>query len=312
MADVHKVKKRNHWLFNDSSEIDFSKSELKRMYISRMLNITQEMFVYNNLPETIPKKDLELILQVTGCVTIAKVNDKLYAFRGALGGEPNAYYLPTISVVANPYLKFNKSLVIDEDCVVILNDSLYEGLMSIIELNASLLAECDISFKFGAINSRIPSIVTAPDDITKESAELYFDNIVKGDKIGVILSEEFYEKLRTNEFNKNGKSLIELIELKQYILGSFYQSLGIKTIFNMKRESLNEAEANINDDVLHPLIDQMLEQRKLGIERVNKMFNTNIEVELSSIWKKLKEREELSMDVMKSEIDLESEVENNE
>ena len=71
----------------------------------------------------------------------------------------------------------------------------------------------------------------------------------------------------------------------------------------MKREAINEAEAALSEDILYPLIDDMLVQRQIGLEKVNKMYGTNITVELSSVWKQLREQTDLQMDLINSEID---------
>lgn len=52
----------------------------------------------------------------------------------------------------------------------------------------------------------------------------------------------------------------------------------------MKRESLNSSESALNNDILLPLVDDMLKQRKQACERVNVMFGTNISVSLASSW----------------------------
>lgn len=300
---MSEIPSRNEWIFGQSAT-SFNKESLQQLYITKMLNRTQQMFKYNNLPETIPEKDLELLLQVNGNATICKANDgKLYAFRGGLGGVPNPYYLPTISIVANPALKFNKTLEIDKDCVVILNDALYQGLMPLIKNSAYLLAECDISFKFAAINTRIPAIIDAPNDKAKLEAEKFFEQIEKGEKLGVIGDEAFFEQIKVYNYANSATMVQHLIELKQYILGTFYQELGIQSSFNMKREAINEAEAALSTDILYPLVDEMLEQRKLGVDRVNKMFGTNITVELSSIWKQLRKQQDLQLDLVESEIE---------
>ena len=101
--------------------------------------------------------------------------------------------------------------------------------------------------------------------------------------------KNFFKKLETIDYAK-GSDIKSLIELKQYILGTFYQELGIQSQFNMKREAINEAEAALSEDILYPLIDDMLVQRQIGLEKVNKMYGTNITVELSSVWKQLREQ----------------------
>ena len=295
------ISNRDKWLFGET-DISFDKEALQQLYVKKFLIRTQKMFKYSNLPDTIPQKDMELILQCSGAVTIAKVNDKLYAFKGSLGGVPNEYYLPTISIIANPYLKFNKSLEIDKDCVVILNDSLYQGLLPQIQHASMLLAECDISFRFATINTRIPAIIEATNDTSKKEAEKFFDAIEKGDKLGVISGEQFLERINVYDYANKGTSVQSLIELKQYIFGTFCQEIGIQSQFNMKREAINESEASLSQDILYPFVDDMLEQRKIGVEKVNKMFGTNIEVELDSVWAQLREQQDISLRLQESEI----------
>ena len=69
----------------------------------------------------------------------------------------------------------------------------------------------------------------------------------------------------------------------------------------MKREALNSAESALNDDILYPLIDEMLEERQKGVEKINKLYGTNISVELSSVWKQLRDQEEQAVKEDKKE-----------
>lgn len=303
--NVDKVPSRYDWIYPEDFSVDLDKSTIKRLYIKQNFRRTNQIFEYDGLPETITKKDLEIILQSKGYAIIAKVDGKLYAFWGGLGGMPNPYYLPTKAIVANPALKYNATLEIDKECVVMLNDCLYMGLYPLIDKNASLLAECDISFKFAAVNTRIPAVINVKNDVEKESAEKFLKDIEDGKKIGVILSETFEENntVGVYKFADSANLVQHLIELKQYIIGTFYMDLGIQSSFNMKREAINEAEAGLNTDILFPSIDDMLEQRRIGVEKINKMFGTHISVRISSVWQDLREKQELSIDKIESEID---------
>ena len=300
--EYDRVRPRDEWLFG-TDYTKFEKDKIIRYYIRKMLIKTQQMFEYENLPDTIPKKDYLLIKQTHGSATIAKAPDgKLYAFRGGLGGKPNEYYLPTLSIVANPALNFSKSYEIDKDCVVILNDALYAGLMPIIEHNAYLLAECDLSFKFACINIRIPALVDAPNDTAKAEAEKFFKQIEDGTKLGVIGDETFFDKLSVYNYANSDSSITHLIELKQYIWGTFLQEIGIQSTFNMKLEAINEAEAGMSEDILIPSVDEMLEQEQIGWDKVNKMFGTNVKVKLGSVWENVRKKRELSTELTESEI----------
>ena len=287
---MDKVPNRSNWSFDVCSQ-DLSLDKLSEYYIKDTLIRTQKMFNYNNLPKTIPKEQLELLLQRNGYAVITKVNGDLYAFYGGLGGEPNEYYLPTIATVANPALKFSKSMVIDKECVVIKNDVMFMGLMPLIQSTSYLLAQADISFKYALINGRMKAIVTAPNDEVKASLDEMFRQIEKGSSLKVVVDDDLMNELKVSPYGSNDNG-IDIIELKQYIIGSFYQKLGIQSNFNMKREALNSAESALNDDILYPLIDEMLEERQKGVEKINELYGTNISVELSSVWKQLRDQEE--------------------
>ena len=287
---MDKVPNRSNWSFDVCSQ-DLSLDKLTEYYIKDTLIRTQKMFKYSHLPKTIPKEQLELLLQRNGYAVITKVNGELYAFYGGLGGEPNEYYLPTIATVANPALKFSKSMVIDKECVVIKNDVMFMGLMPLIQSTSYLLAQADISFKYALINGRMKAIVTAPNDEVKAALDEMFRQIEKGSSLKVVVDDDLMNELKVSPYGTNDNG-IDIIELKQYIIGSFYQKLGIQSNFNMKREALNSAESALNDDILYPLIDEMLEQRQEGVKKINELYGTNISVELSSVWKQLRDQEE--------------------
>lgn len=258
-------------------------------YIKTMLCRTQQMFEYKNLPDTIPQRMLELYLQTSGVAIIAKVNNELYAFQGGLGGEPDPYYQPTVATVANPALKFSKNLTIGEDAALIYSDSLWQGILPIIQKYAILLAENDITMRTASINMRLISIISVGDDSTKETALEFLRQIEKG-QLGVLLDrrnllmdkENFTVSPTVTTAVSN--YMTQLTEYNQYLKASMFNELGLQANYNMKRETLNSAETEMDSDVLIPLVDDMLNCRKLCVDTVNRMFGTNIEVELSSAW----------------------------
>lgn len=293
---------RNSWIFDKCNNILNNKELLKNQIISQMLNKTITIFKYGNLPETITEKDIEIITQVNGYSIWKEVDGKLYVFYGSLGGEPNPYYLPTIAIIANPALRYNASLKIDEECVVMLNDYLYTGLMPLFNKYGSLLTEAEISLKYAIINARVPALLQSDNDNTYKSAKEFFDKIEKGDGYGIIASKEFFEGIKSQDFYKQ-PYIKDLIESIQYIKGSWYNEIGLNAQFNMKREAINSAESTLNEDILYPAVDVMLQCRKKAVEKINKMFGTNITVELNSVWKQNKIQEELALQYKEAEVD---------
>ena len=304
------IPNRSDWLFGSilGTDILQDKQELVKSYIRYMLSQTTEMFEYTGLPDSIPQKEIEILLQINGFAIWKEVKGKLYVFFGGLGGILNEYYKPTRAIISNPYLKYNADLEIDKECVVMFNDKLRNSLMPMFNRYAYLLAETDISIRFVSINSRIPYLVNADDDNTKDSAETVLKDVWDGKKLGVIVNKKLLDKngVFTSEFGARlNNNIKDLIELRQYLKSSWYMELGIQSNYNMKRESLNSSETTMDESVLLPLIDDMLETRKVGLEKVNKMFGVNIDVKLSSSWEKI--REEIKNELAKQEMESQSE-----
>lgn len=305
------ITSRNNWQFDYlSNQFDFTKENLINLYIRKTLIKTQKIFSYHGLPDTIPQDDLELMLQTRGFVAVTNTDlPSLYAFTGGLGGEPTPYYRPTFCVVANPSKEINsysKTLYIDKDCIIIRNDPLYMGLLPIIQQASYLLAEVDISFKFACVNIRVPALVKAKDDRTAESAMEFFRQVERGDSLGVVIDDDLIDGISVYDYANSDTSITHLIELKQYIMGTFYQELGIQSNFNMKREAINEAEAALSESVLYPTIDDMLLERQNAVAKINAKYGTDISVELSSVWKQLRDtaKQKFEMNEAEKQADL--------
>lgn len=253
--------------------------------IEYMLNRTQSMFKWSGLPDTIPQRSLELMLQVGGCVAFYSHNGSLYVFNGGLGGEPDVYYMPTVFTIANPALHLSINAVIDTDCIVMPNDSLYKGLIPLFSRYSNLMTENELSMVVALINSRIPALISADNDRAEKSAKKYIEDIQDG-KLGIVGSDAFFDGIKTQPYGttSNTNVLTNLIEMEQYIKASWFNELGLNANYNMKRESINSDESQLNDDALLPLVDDMLKCRQKAVEKVNNMFGTSISVSLASSW----------------------------
>lgn len=254
------------------------------------------MFKWNGLPKKIPKRELELFLMTNGHVCFAKAEDgELYIFTGGFGGVPNAYYMPTEYLIANPYVKTKRSFNvsnIDEnaDAVVMPNDSMYQGLLPLLEKYATLMTENELSMWIRTITSRAEFLILAENDKGKDSVDLFIKNLFDGKLSSILNKVSLQDGIKTQPYaNASGNSITQLIEMQQYLKASLYNELGINANYNMKRESINSGEAVLNDDALRPLIDDMLDCRKKWCEKVNEMFKTNISVEFDSVWEENQE-----------------------
>lgn len=285
MSGVDKYNKYLSDILPGFRSFDFTdKSKVRSQYIRYMLNRTQSMFKWEGLPETIPARILELYLQCNGNACFYKHEGNLYVFIGGRGGTPDVYYMPTIYTIANPALHLSVQANIDINCVVMPNDSMYMGLMPMFEMYASQMTETALSIDIATVNSRIVDLISAPDDRTRESALKYLEDMRDGE-LGVIASNEFLSGITATPYGSTGHGTItDLIELMQYQKASWFNDLGLNANYNMKRESINSGESQLNNDALLPLVDDMLNCRQKFAEKVNKMFGTEISVSMNSSW----------------------------
>lgn len=277
--------------------------------IAYMLNRTQSMFRWDGLPKTIPARILELYLQLNGNACFYRVNDDLYVFVGGRGGKPDVYYMPTEYIIANPALNLSVSLKIGEECVVMPNDAMYIGLYPLLSRYITAMAETELSIDIATVNSRIISLISAKDDRMKESAVKYLEDMRDG-KPGIIAGNAFLGEISAQPYGTTGNTntITNLIELMQYQKASMFNELGLNANYNMKRESLNSTESQLNNDALLPLIDNMLECRQTYAEKVNEMFGTDIHVSLASSWEDNQDELDAEQENLESMSDQEQDV----
>lgn len=253
-------------------------------FIANTLAKTQSMFEYEGLPDSIPQKELERLLQTTGNAFVTSVDGVLYALSGGKGGEPDVYGRATLYTVANPALKLNKTYDIQKDGVLIENDSNGESLLPLIGRYAVLHTDGLISLNTASILTRITMLISASDDKTKQSADEFLRKIQDGD-FSIIGENAFFKGVNLQTApTTNSVYITQLIELIQYYKASMYNELGLNANYNMKRERLNLGEVSMNVDVLLPYVDNMLKERQNAVEKINEMFDTEISVKLASSW----------------------------
>lgn len=306
----------NNKIYARFQRLTKDKDRATAFIIDNVLQKTLSMFYYTNLPPSMPQNELENILQRFGFAIIAEVNGNLYALRGGLGGEQNAYYKPTLATVANPYLNLTKDFVIEnnKDAVLFKNDYLCSGLIPLIGKFAVPLVDANISLNTAAVLSRLQLVISASDDQTRKSAEMYIEKLLNGD-FSVISENAFLSGVKVQ--NVDYPLIIkDLIELTQYYKSNLLAEIGINSQFNMKRERLTENEVLLNDCDLLPFVENMLTERKTAVAAINEKYGTQITVDLKSVWKTTKEVNDRAAEVENtetaSETDETTETETNE
>lgn len=280
-------------------------------YVQYMFDRTNTMFRYTGLPDTIPEPMLEYMLQIYGSVAILEHNGDLYAMRANFGGGPDPYYRPTLAVIANPALNLSANYRIVNHlppfdrlqwdkcppCVRFLNDSQIQGLLPLFARYATQMTENDISIRCAQINLRSQSVIAADNGPEYESAIAYMKGLEEG-RLSVVGKRSFMEGIQVMD-SSSGQSntVIQLIELQQYLKASWYNEIGLNSNFNMKRQYMSADEVNSSADIMLPLIDNMFDSRKMAVEAINKEFGTSISVEKDSAWEKKQLQSDIATEI---------------
>ena len=260
------------------------KHKLLKQFKSNQLNKSLTMFEWSNLPDTIPAVELEKMLQINGYAVIAEYQGKLYAFQAGFSGQ-DPYNQPTKAIVNNPALKNNTTYTIGEDCIVIKNDDMKQGLNGIYDYYGQRLIENQITMLMTDYNLRMPFTISSSDDQTTQSAKMYLKKIIDG-SLGVIGEQKLFKALSVTPTNsKQTATFADLYGYQQFIIAQLNNTIGLATNNNMKRERLTTNEIEVNKNASYPLVDNMLKNRQQAVDAINKMFDADISVEYSSIWR---------------------------
>lgn len=270
--------------FDAASAYVLDKGKAVDSYVRYMLVRTQAMFEYQGLPDTIPQSKLEYLLQTKGSCFVTEVEGKLYALSGNAGGELDVYGDPTQYTVSNTALKLTKTYDIEKDGVLMRNDAFEVGLLPLLQKYGALLAENTLSMRTILIVLRMVLIISASDDMTAASAQKFIKDIESG-KFSAVGESAFFEGLKVQTTPNTQNYLTQFMEMEQYLRGSCYNDIGLASQYNMKRANLTEREVAKDDDVLLPLIDNMIKERQTAIEAINEKYGTDISIDYASSWK---------------------------
>ena len=265
----------------DEIRTNLERSIMKKAYM---------MLDYEGLPKSVPKRAVKMYLHGNGHFAgflqegIPKIS------WGSFAGKFDEYYFPREYIVTNPYMfvsENSRRMVIGKECIIVRNDSLAEPLTYIIAKYVDMMCENEVSMIICDILARAQGIISAKDDTQKMSAETYLKQIFAG-KIIPIKSDSFNgENMETIPFGTAHYILTDLIEYEQYVRASLYSELGINLNFNMKRESLNSAEVGMDEEILKPYIDNMIEVQQKDFDMLSDLWKleTPVKVKKGSVWK---------------------------
>lgn len=256
----------------------------------KLLNYILGMFQYENVPASIPEREIEVNLIITGhAVFFRDVGDliciptQIYDF--------DKYYNPTKATFGNVEVA-SKNLVFGRNAEVIYNNRIRgnileaqdvdSGLLTFIQRYARLLADVESTIDIRLVNSRQSSFAVAGSQQMADQIKGFYAQLESG-KRDVITDNPIIEAFRNVDIagKADTEKVNDLLIARDKILATFFREIGVKFQQEQKKAQLTEDEVTADEQLLliNPL--DMLHEREEGLDRVNAHFGTNIKVKIN-------------------------------
>lgn len=287
---------RNFWETTGRNNVGY------RLYYDRLTELAISMFKWENLPDTIDERFLELILFSDGRAVFFNESDVGYlALRCAAGGQLNVYDVPTArrAYAANG---FNRPDLNESNSVLIYNNMVRTNTLILADWYAQRLWDLDRTIDINAKGQKTPILVLANDKDRETLLDLYMqytgnEPVIYGYK---------------DQINPNSLKVLntecpyvgdKLYQLKTQIWNEALTALGITNVSYQKKERM------ISDEVLRSQGGTIasrysrLNARRQAVEKINKMFGLNIEVSFREDYREIDDENVLTGETGEGDID---------
>ena len=245
-------------------------------YYNRLTELSTSMFEWENVPDTIDVRFLELVLFTDGQAVFFKDEEIGHlALRCAINGPFNIYNIPINrrAYAANGY---NRQLN-DKDSVIIYNNYLHTNSMLDVRMFAKRLYNLDRTVDVNVNAQKTPVLIICDEQQRLTMKNLYMkyegnEPFIYGDK-----------NLNPNEAIKSintGAPYVadKIYQLKVQIWNEALTYLGISNVNTQKKERMISDEVMRNQGGVIASRYSRLEARRDAVEKINEMFGLNIEV----------------------------------
>ena len=275
------------------------KNKISSAISDYLLNNALSIFRYGGLPDNVSAVDLEKTLLRNGKTLFTKWHDDFYIFSFSETGKQNYLGEYTHYQVNNPYINCN-DVFSDDNAVKIKNNDTAEPLSSLMGIYTELLTESYITLNIADINSRIPFLVSARDNATKNSAEIFLNQILNG-KQGIIAEQPLFDSLNINPLTDH-QNIQQIIELNKFYFSDYFQKIGLTNLYNNIHDRISATETEFTATSIYPYVDNMKRNRDKAVEKINELFGLSVTVEFSSSWDyRIKNGKNLTEDDFKDE-----------
>lgn len=268
------------------------KKQINKAVRDYLFATAMTMFRYEGLPGNVRPEDLERMLLENGELIFTKWHEEFYIFQFTGTGKQNYLGEWDGYQVNNPYINCNQVFT-DKDAVRIRNTDNSVSLSGMLDMYSELLSESYITLNMSDVNARLSFLISAGDNATKTSAELFLKQVYEG-KQGIIGSQPLLDSLSVNPLADH-KDFQSVIQLNKFYYSDFFQKIGLTNLYNNIHDRISATETQFTATSIYPFVDNMKKNREAAIEKINKLFGLNVSVEFTSSWDyRIKNGENLS------------------
>lgn len=247
-------------------------------YFYRLMLIARKIFKWNNLPNGIDEKWIERFLFYEGkCVFFKDKELGCMVAKCTQQGQINNYDEPT---KLKPFgTNYNgPTLTNEKDCIIIRNNDDMIPTSYAIQLFAIQLTELTRTIDINVKAQKTPLLIKCSEKQKLALKNVYRDwnenePVIFGDKN---LDVSSFEVLKTD-----APIVFDKLQLQKHAIWNECMTfLGINNANQDKKERLVDDEVQANNEQVEYSAQVMLASRQEACRRINKMFGTNISVEL--------------------------------
>lgn len=255
------------------------------LYIDRLTELALSRFQWNNLPDSVDKRYIELELFKNGCVVY--FNDEVMGnlcLDCITQGRLNVYGEPLTRRAYSRYNNYQKILSMS-DSVIIWNNMLRTNSVGVVESYAWRLYNIDRVIDVNVNGQKTPVLVQGT-----EKQKLSLVNLYKeyDGNSPVIFGDSNLDINSLKSINTGAPYVADkLYDLRSQIFNECLTLLGISNVNVVKKERLNTDEVTQNQGGVIASRLSPLTCRQEAAEKINKMFGTNITVDYSDNVEKL-------------------------
>lgn len=258
-------------------------------YAKYLSQLTFQLFEWENLPESVDPRFLEMMIHTKGYVGFYKdENDKFVATDGTTGMQLNRYLQPTVfqTISADPkdekisYDIYNygdnvEMIRENRHGLVIWNNDLKVPTMDSVKLFAKKLAHTMEIIDVNLNAQKTPVLITAED--TNKFSLLNIYNQYEGNA-PVIVANKHFDPNSIKVFKTDAPFVVDKMnDQKNAYWSEFLTYLGIKNVSIDKKERLTSAEATSGDEKDRSSENIMLKSRLEFIERAKVLYPNELD-----------------------------------